>query len=90
MKTTVDLPDELMRAVKVRAAQQGRKLKTVMADLVERGLASEPAAAGEPRARVELPLIHNTHEARPEEEMTPERVAAALESEEAATSQSAR
>ena len=89
MKTTVDLPDELMRAVKVRAAQQGRKLKTVMADLVERGLAAEPAAAANPRARVALPLVRNTHEACPDEEMTPERVAALLETEEAAASRSA-
>ena len=90
MKTTVDLPDELMRAVKVRAAQQGRKLKTVMADLIERGLAAEPAAAAEPRTRVALPLVHNTHEALPDEEMTPERVAAALASEEAASARIAR
>lgn len=90
MKTTVDLPDELMRAVKVRAAQEGRKLKTVMADIVERGLAADPAAAVEPRARVVLPLIHCTHDARPDEEMTPERVASALEREEAGTSRSAQ
>lgn len=90
MKTTIDLPDELMRAVKVRAAQEGRRLKTVMADLVERGLATEPAAAANPRARVVLPLVQNTHEARPDEEMTPERVAAVLEREEAAGSRSVR
>ena len=79
-----------MRAVKVRAAHEGRKLKTVMADLVERGLAAEPAAAANPRARVALPLVHNTHEARPDEEMTPERVAAVLEAEEVAAARSAR
>ena len=90
MKTTIDLPDELMRAVKVRAAQEGRKLKTVMADLVERGLSADPATNVGPPARVVLPLVECTHEARPDEEMTPERVAAVLEREEAAISRSAQ
>lgn len=40
MKTTLDLPDPLMRRVKIRAASQGRKLKEVIADLLERGMAS--------------------------------------------------
>ena len=31
MKTTVELPDELMRTVKVLAAKEGRMLKDVMA-----------------------------------------------------------
>ena len=90
MKTTLDLPDELMRAVKVRAAQEGRKLKTVMADIVERGLAADSATAVQPPGRLVLPLVDCAHEARPNEEMTPERVAAALEREEAETSRSAR
>ena len=33
MKTTLDLPDDLMRAVKVRAVEENRKLKTLVADL---------------------------------------------------------
>ena len=86
MKTTVDLPDELMRAVKIRAAQEGRKLKTVMADIVERGLAADSATAVPPPGRVLLPLVECAHEAPPDEEMTPERVAAALEREDAETS----
>ena len=38
MKTTLDLPDPLMRRVKIRAASEGRKLKEVIADLLEKGL----------------------------------------------------
>ena len=40
MKTTLDLPEVLMRKAKIRAASEGRKLKDVMAELVERGLAT--------------------------------------------------
>lgn len=38
MKTTLDLPDDLMREVKIRAATQGKKLKDVMADTLRSGL----------------------------------------------------
>lgn len=41
MKTTLDLPDDLMREMKIRAATQGRKLKDVMADAIRASLASE-------------------------------------------------
>lgn len=40
MKTTVELPDDLVRRVKVRAAEDNRKLKELLAELIERGLAS--------------------------------------------------
>lgn len=38
MRTTLDLPDPLMREVKVRAAQQDRKLKEVVEELIRTGL----------------------------------------------------
>jgi len=38
MRTTLDLPDALMREVKVRAAQQDRKLKEVVEELIRVGL----------------------------------------------------
>lgn len=38
MKTTLELPDELMRALKVQAAAYDRKLKDVVADVMARGL----------------------------------------------------
>jgi hypothetical protein len=82
MKTTLELPDEVMRAVKIRAVEENRRLKDVIADLLRRGLAQEP---GRPvRRRVKLPLVECIHEARPGEEMTPERAADALLEEEAA------
>lgn len=83
MKTTLDLPDEVMRAVKIRAVRENRRLKDVMADLLRRGLVQEPEQAATLRRRVRLPLVQCAHAARPEEEMTPERAARVLMDEEA-------
>ncbi|BBX95838.1 antitoxin [Mycobacterium lacus] len=84
MKTTLDLPDELMRAIKVRAAQQDRKIKDVVAELLRSGLsqADSGPAARTPR-RVRLPLVQCGGTATREREMTPQRVAAALLDQEA-------
>lgn len=38
MKTTLDLPDSLVKQVKLRAIHDGRKLKDAMADLLRKGL----------------------------------------------------
>ena len=38
MKTTLDLPDELIREVKLRAVIQGRTLRDLVADLLRQGL----------------------------------------------------
>lgn len=46
MKTTLELPDPLLRRVKVRAAQTDRKLKDVVAELIETGLDAVTAAGG--------------------------------------------
>lgn len=50
MKTTLDLPDDLVKALKLRSVHEGRKLKDVAAAALRRGLQSEtPAmAADEP------------------------------------------
>jgi plasmid stability protein len=73
MKTTLDLPDQLMREIKVRAAREDRKLKDLVAELLRCGL-----AADEPRTRVrnrmKFPLVIVPHAASPGEELTPERV----------------
>jgi plasmid stability protein len=82
MKTTLDLPDDVVRAVKIRAVEENRKLKDMIADLLRRGLSQEPRVPVV-RRRVKLPLVECAHEARPGEEMTPERVADMLLEEEA-------
>jgi hypothetical protein len=82
MKTTLDLPDDLMRAVKIRAVEENRKLKDTIADLLRRGLIQERDVPATVRRRLKLPLVVCAHEARLDEEMTPERVADVLLEEE--------
>lgn len=81
MKTTLELPDELMRAIKIRAVRENRKLKDAIADLLRRGL-SQRAETSKTRRRVKLPLVRCSRAARPDAEMTPERVARVLLEEE--------
>ncbi|MGD9712385.1 MAG: antitoxin [Thermomicrobiales bacterium] len=76
MKTTLDLPDELMREVKILAVQTDRRLKDTIADLLRKGL-DQPEAKPETdqiRNRVKLPIFSGGHPAAPGEEMTPERL----------------
>ncbi|HEY2292322.1 MAG TPA: antitoxin [Thermoanaerobaculia bacterium] len=82
MKTTLDLPDDLIRAVKMRAVEENRKLKDVIADLLRRGLTQKRGAPVTARERLKLPLVECAHEALPGEEMTSERVAEVLLEEE--------
>ncbi len=74
MKTTIELPDDLIRAVKMRAVAEDRKLKDVMAELLEKGLAKPSRDAGPVRHRVEFPIVRVAHPAPPGEELTPERM----------------
>ena len=55
MKTTLELPDDVMRQVKIRAVHEGRKLKDLMAELIRRGLRS-PKKAGRMAMRRPLPV----------------------------------
>ena len=41
MKTTLDLPDELMRAVKIRAVHEHKKLKDTIAELLRKAIAAK-------------------------------------------------
>jgi len=50
MKTTLDLPDELMRRVKLRAVHRNQKLKDAVAQLLELGMAAAPQAEAPARA----------------------------------------
>jgi plasmid stability protein len=56
MRTTIDLPDPLFREMKIRAAQQGLKLKDLAASYIEAGLRGTAAPASTaPRRRAPLP-----------------------------------
>ncbi len=56
MKTTLDLPDDLMREVKIRAAQEGRKLKDLLAEAIRTGLDAARTPLP-PSGRAALPLM---------------------------------
>ena len=55
MRTTVDLPDDLFRQLKIKAATDGMSLKRLMVQALE----SEVRPAAKPLYRVELPLVHS-------------------------------
>jgi hypothetical protein len=48
MKTTLDLPDDLVKRVKIRAVHEHKKLKHAIAELIERGL-NQPKQAKIPK-----------------------------------------
>lgn len=49
MKTTLDLPDELIREVKLRAVHQRRSVKDLMAEILRQGLGMAPLGGAEKR-----------------------------------------
>jgi hypothetical protein len=59
MKTTLELPDELMRRVKLRAVHRNQKLKDAVAQLLEVGIAAMPSAR--PSARPPRPVRLKKH-----------------------------
>jgi plasmid stability protein len=77
MRTTIDLPSELMHAAKVRAAQHGESLK----ELFTRAIAHEVGTSGRvrPAGRVTFPLIGTDSD--PRVDITSADIADALEAE---------
>jgi hypothetical protein len=59
MRTTIDLPDELFRQAKARAALDGMRLKELITRFVEQGLKQGPSLSAAPprRRRSELPVV---------------------------------
>lgn len=55
MRTTIDLPDDLLRRAKATAALRGQKLKDLVASFIERGLESPEPAAPPLGHRIQLP-----------------------------------
>jgi len=89
MKTTLDLPDALVKQVKLRALRDGRKLKDAVADLLRKGLTSAVSSEADVSAPVVtkdkqtgLPLIQCRQAAPKQEELTPERIASILAAQE--------
>jgi len=53
MRTTVDIPDDLFRALKVRAAERGVTVQAIVCEAVEKELKGPP----KPGYRATFPLI---------------------------------
>jgi plasmid stability protein len=71
MKTTLDLPDDVLREMKLRALMQGRTLRDLVADFLRQGLGMAQAKPTEPlpaHSRVQLgtnglPVVHGSAKA---------------------------
>lgn len=66
LKTTLDLPNDLVRAVRLRAVVEGRNLKDVVSDLLRRGLKQFAETSEEDAVRkgkIQLPLFPATEPA---------------------------
>ncbi len=76
MKTTVDLPADILKEMKVRAASEGRKLKDFIAELLRTALAHDKNARPKVKKlkRGQMPIVKGGHKAKPGHELTPERV----------------
>ena len=74
MKTTIDLPPDLVREMKLLAVHEGRKLKDVAADLLKRGLGS---GKSRPTSKAPADFLLSAPASAPE--MTPEQVRRILE-----------
>jgi hypothetical protein len=57
MRTTLDLPDELFRQVKAKAALEGASLKELLTRFIQSGLRQPLPPAREPAQRSRLPVI---------------------------------
>ena len=80
MKTTLELPDALVKQIKLRAVRDGLKLKDLVASLLRRGLAADDETPPPPKAKIVYdkkrgwPIIVGGHPAAPGEEITPDRL----------------
>lgn len=57
MRTTLDLPDETFRQLKARAALNGMKLKDLVAQFIERGLAAGSNPPDPQREHLPSPVV---------------------------------
>ena len=74
MKTTLDLPNDLVREIKLRALNDGQKLNDTVTNLLRKGLRERSSRRVSKPSRVKLPLVHCRRSA----DLTPDQVAATL------------
>ncbi len=57
MRTTIDIPDETYRQLKIKAAQEGKPVRQIVLQGIERELG--PTEAQPKRKKLQLPLIRS-------------------------------
>ena len=62
MRTTIDLPEGLLRTAKALAENRGQTMSRVIADLVERGLRPDPVVYA---TRNGFPILPSLPDAKP-------------------------
>ncbi len=78
MKMTFDLPADIAQRLKVKAAEEGLKLKDLIAEACRMLLDEPRKPKSEKSKQSPFPLFKGGKPAKPSEEMTPERVAEIL------------
>ncbi len=56
MKTTIDLPEDLIREVKLRAVMQRRTVKELVAECLRQGLDMAPPSAAKPQTSARVTI----------------------------------
>ncbi len=92
MKTTVELPDDLMKAIKLRALDEGKKLNEIMRDLLLNGLKNNEPKGSSARIGIDeltgLPVILCSK--KPKKDLTPAQLSEILIEQEASYHLSSR
>lgn len=89
MKTTIDLPEGLVRELKLRAVHERRPLKDVAADAIRQGLATSTTANEAPQFRITkdpktgLPVIESCNKTAPVRHLAPDEISDILIQQEA-------
>lgn len=73
MRTTLEIPDSLMRDIRVRAALSDRTLTQQITNLLRAGLNATAETAPEDSGHVQLPLVRTSRNASTDE-LSPQRV----------------
>jgi len=78
MKMTFDLPADVVQRLKIKAAEDGLKLKDLIAEACRRFLEQPDKPKKAKSKKSPFPIFKGGQPAKPGEEMTPERVAEIL------------
>lgn len=78
MKMTFDLPADVARRLRIKAAEEGLKLKDLIAEACRNFLDKPSRAPKTKPVKSPFPFFSGGHPAKPGEEVTPEKVDAIL------------